>query len=57
MKLRRSWTACLVAAWNFQFGRAASPESQETANRLAASIYTGPSMTTLRELAMDLEAA
>src|SRR5258705_11751796 len=28
-----------------------APDVQEAANRLASSIYTGPSMTTLRELA------
>src|SRR5882762_2598777 len=28
-----------------------APDVQEAANRLAGSIYTGPSMTTLRELA------
>ena len=46
----------LVASLSFLFVAALAllaepaPDVQETANRLASSIYTGPSMTTLREL-------
>ena len=55
MKLYRSFTfsfalLTLIASATFAFAQI-SPEVTDTANRLAGSIYTGPSMTTLRELA------
>jgi carboxypeptidase Q len=52
MTLRRMLAASLVLLSITAVNVAAepSPDVQEAANRLASSIYTGPSMTTLREL-------
>jgi hypothetical protein len=52
MTLRRMLAASLVLLSITAVNLAAepSPDVQEAANRLASSIYTGPSMTTLREL-------
>jgi carboxypeptidase Q len=52
MTLRRILAACLLLLSVTAVNLAAepSPDVQEAVNRLASSIYTGPSMTTLREL-------
>lgn len=50
MSLRRCLTAWLFVCVLVVAATAASTDLQETSNRLAGSIYTGPGMTTLREL-------
>jgi carboxypeptidase Q len=50
MKRRWNWTVCAVMATAGCLWAQVSPEVQETANQLTGSIYTGPSMTTLRDL-------
>src|SRR6267378_6755039 len=53
MSLRRIWTVSFFVFFVAALALVAepAPDVQEAANRLAGSIYTGPSMTTLRELA------
>ena len=50
MIIRRMCVACAgLILGTFAVGQV-SPDIQETANKLTASIYTGPSMATLRDL-------
>ena len=50
MRVFCSWVVCAgVLLGSYALGQV-SPEVQETANQLTGSIYTGPSMTTLRDL-------
>jgi len=50
MKLRRSWVLFAIITTAAYAAAQVSSEVQETANQLTSSIYTGPSMTTLRDL-------
>ena len=46
----RGVLGCLLLAASVQLFAQISPEVKDTANKLAGSVYTGPSMETLREL-------
>jgi carboxypeptidase Q len=50
MILRRTLVGFFVLVFMTAVAAQPTGDSQETTNRLAAAIYTGPSMTTLREL-------
>jgi len=50
MILRRISLVLVVAAAVLAFAAEPTTDTQEVSNRLASSVYTGPSMTTLREL-------
>jgi carboxypeptidase Q len=50
MILRRTLVGSFVLVFMTAVAAQPAGDSQETTNRLAAAIYTGPSMTTLREL-------
>jgi len=50
MTLGRTLVASFVVLFVAALAAQAASDVQETTNRLAASIYTGPSMTTLRDL-------
>jgi hypothetical protein len=50
MKVGWSWVVCAVMTIAVYVPGQVSSDVRETANELTASIYTGPSMTTLRDL-------
>jgi len=50
MKTHRAWIALLVFGFVGMLAAEPAGDVRETADRLAASVYTGPAMRTLREL-------
>src|SRR5215831_13204047 len=50
MKPPRVFAVFLILFFTTMLAAESAPDTQETAGRLAGSIYTGPAMSTLREL-------